>query len=265
MDETHIIVKQSLVVTLAAIIAIAAVFGIYYWYDREGPAATPATAPAVAAAPVAPAAPAAPSPPADDPAVDHATPLDASDGKVVEALSGISGWSASLLHLLLTKDLVRHVVATVDALPRDKLPVAAVPLRSVPGAFSVVTQGTHSTIAAANARRYDPYVKAVGALDMRGVAAVYRHFYPQFQQAYRELGYPKGDFNERLIEVIDDLLEAPEPKTPLEVVAPGVMYHFVDPDLEALPAGQKILVRVGPDSEGTLKGLLRQFRQAVAR
>jgi len=95
------------------------------------------------------------------------------------------------------------------------------------------------------------------------VAGVYRHFYPLFQQAYRELGYPKGNFNERLVEVIDDLLDAPEPATPPEVVAPGVMYHYVDADLEALPAGQKILVRIGPANEGVIKSLLRQFRQAV--
>ena len=266
MDETQSILKQSLVVTLAAIIAIATVFGLYYWFDRKGsetappPAAVAEPAPPPATAP----APAAPPVVAERDA-DRTTPLDGSDAKVLEALSGIGGWSTGALRLLLTKDLIRHLVATIDALARDKLPTQALPLRSVPGAFQVTVQGTRSTIAPGNARRYEAYVKAAGALDMRGLAAVYRHFYPQFQQAYHELGYPKGEFNDRLLEVIDELLEAPEPKPPLEVAAPGVMYHYVDADLEALSAGQKILVRVGPGNEETLKGLLRQLRQALTR
>lgn len=265
MDETQSILKQSLVVTVAAIVAIAVVFGLYYWFDRQGPGAPAAAPPAnVAAPPLAQSPAPAPAPAVQERDADRTTPLDGSDAKVLEALSSISGWSANALHLLLTKDLIRHIVATVDALTRDKLPAQAVPLHPVPGAFLVTAQGARSTIAPANARRYDAYVKAASALDMRGLAAVYRHFYPQFQQAYRELGYPKGEFNERLLEVIDELLEAPEPKVPLEVVAPGVMYHYVDADLEALSAGQKILVRVGPENESTLKNLLRQFRLAVS-
>jgi hypothetical protein len=119
-------------------------------------------------------------------------------------------------------------------------------------------------IAAANARRYEPIVSAAAALDMPALADVYRHFYPLFQQAYRELGYPKGNFNDRLVEVIDELLDAPDPAGPVAVVAPGVMYHYVDPDLESLSAGQKILVRMGPANEKIVKAQLAGFRKAVA-
>jgi len=266
MDETRSILTQSVVVTAAAILAIAGIFGAYYWYDHQGaPQAVPAPAAPAPEAATPPQVQAEPQPTLviDDRDSDHVTPLDGSDGKVLEALGNIGGWSAATLHLLLTKDLVRHLVATVDALPREKLPSQAVPLRPVGGGFSVTTHGATSVIAAGNAHRYDPYVKAASALDMRGLAGVYRHFYPQFQQAYRELGYPKGNFNERLVEVIDELLDAPEPAMPPEVTAPGVMYRFVDAELEALPAGQKMLVRIGPANEGIIKSLLRQFRQAV--
>ena len=48
------------------------------------------------------------------------------------------------------------------------------------------------------------------AADTKQVARIYFHFYPLFQQAYENLGYPQKYFNDRLIEVIDDMLKAPE-------------------------------------------------------
>jgi len=262
MDEGRSIVKQSLVLTGVAIVAIAGIVGAYLWYSNRSPEAPVA----VAAPPPAPQTQAsdAPEHPIDDHDADRATPLDQSDAVFLDALSHVSGWNPEILRMLLPSHLIRHIVATVDALPRDKLPIAALPTRPVPGSFRVNAQGAGSAIAAANSHRYEPLVNALSALDMAALAGVYRRFYPLFQQAYRELGYPKGSFNDRLVEAIDDLLEAPDPKGAVEVVAPGVMYHYVDADLESLPAGQKILVRMGEANEKAVKQKLTELRKAVA-
>jgi hypothetical protein len=90
------------------------------------------------------------------------------------------------------------------------------------------------------------------------------YLYPLFQQAFVELGYPDGYFNDRLIEVIDHLLEAPEPKGPVKLVSPKVLYEFADPELERLSSGQKMMIRVGPENEARLKAKLREIRAAVA-
>jgi len=158
---------------------------------------------------------------------------------------------------------VRHIVATVDSLTREKLSLQVLPTRPVSGLMQVTGSAKGAAIAASNARRYEPYVQALTAIDTGQLVALYRHFYPLFQQAYRELGYPKGYFNDRLVEVIDDMLEAPEPKPPVQVVAPRAMFHYVDPDLEALDCGQKILVRVGPANESAIKAKLREIREAI--
>jgi hypothetical protein len=84
-----------------------------------------------------------------------------------------------------------------------------------------------------------------------------------FQQAYQELGYPKKQFNDRLVEVIDDLLEAPEAQPPIKLVRPKVMYEFDDPELEDLSAGQKLLVRMGPENAAVLKAKLREIRREL--
>lgn len=100
--------------------------------------------------------------------------------------------------------------------------------------------------------------------------------YPLFQQACQDLGDPQGYFNDRLVEVIDRLLATPEPAGPLAVrltdvkgpiasQRPWVRHEFVDPALQALPAGSKMLLRMGPDNERRLKARPVQWRSAIPR
>jgi hypothetical protein len=107
-------------------------------------------------------------------------------------------------------------------------------------------------------------VAVVAAVDTRRAADVYRHYYPLFQQAYRDLGYPTGYFNDRLVEVIDHLLATPAAPAAIELVRPAVFYKYADPALEQLSAGQKILLRVGPDNARLLKAKLAEFRGLVS-
>ena len=123
----------------------------------------------------------------------------------------------------------------------------------------------------------DMYATGNGApLDVARAAALYVQWYPMFQQAYRELGYPQGYFNDRMVAVIDRLLATPEPAPPLTVrltevkgpiasERPWVRYEFADPALEALPAGSKMLLRMGPEQAQRLKGKLAAFRAAITR
>lgn len=268
MEETQSSLSQSAGLIIAALVALVAVLGSYYWYTHRGSAAPPAPVESAPPHPVAapPVAAAKPSPykyPIDDTASDHSTALDQSDAKIIEALSKVTGWPAGALNLLVRTNLIRHIVATVDALPRDKLPLQSLPTHSVPGMFGVATSEQGSFISAANALRYRAYIEAFTSPETTQVAAVYRHFYPLFQQAYRELGYPNGNFNDRLVEVIDEMVEAPEPKAPIAVVAPRAMYHYVDGELEGLSAGQKVLVRIGAANENAVKGKLRELRAAI--
>lgn len=54
-----------------------------------------------------------------------------------------------------------------------------------------------------------------------------------------------------------------EVKGSVPSVRPWVRYEFVDPALEALPAGQKIMLRVGPVNERRLKARLTELRRAL--
>ncbi|MCC2673139.1 MAG: hypothetical protein K0R58_86, partial [Ramlibacter sp.] len=56
-----------------------------------------------------------------------------------------------------------------------------------------------------------------------------------------------------------------EVKGPIPSTRPWVRYEFADPQLEALSAGQKVLVRVGPENARPLKQKLRALRQQLVQ
>ena len=60
--------------------------------------------------------------------------------------------------------------------------------------------------------------------------------------------------------MIDSLLATPQPAGPIELTRPNVMYTFADPALEARPAGQKLLLRMGPDNAAAIKAKLVELR-----
>ena len=256
----------------AAILAGAAALmaAIYFFWPKAEPPALPSTA---AVAPAEPAAAPTPAPPAE-PVIEHpieavkppeAPPpiaLDDSDGPIAAAIGHLLG-DDRLRTWFHGDALVRRFVATVDNLSRPTVAMKVRSLRPVPGAFEVVRDGDAITVTAGNAERYAPYVQALERIDAKQLAGVYLRFYPLFQKAYEELGYPKAYFNDRLVASIDHMLAAPEPSAPPRLTQPKVLYEFEDPQLEALSAGQKAMLRLGPDNERRVKAKLRALRAEI--
>lgn len=241
-----------------------------YFFMRKGAETPPApsppsTLPQLVAAPSTPPEPAPSVPviryPLGSAAAAQLPELDKSDASILKALGELLG--RKWLSFFFTDGVIHRVVATVDNLPREKLPAGVIPLKPVPKAFVTTGKGNSLAIGPRNSARYTPYVRFVRAIDAAKLVAVYVQFYPLFQQAYVELGYPKGYFNDRLVEAIDDLLATPELPGPIKLVQPGVRYEFVAPDLEARSAGQKILLRMGSDNSSAVKVKLREIRQQV--
>jgi hypothetical protein len=254
-------VKNSIWPVLLVLVA-AAVGGIA-WYlnqQQEAPAQQQAAAPAPAAPPqAAPPThyPIKEAPPAAAPAKPLPA-LDDSDTAAQEVLSALPGWQ-SLADLLQLKNLVRRIVVTVDNLPRDKVSTRISVLRPVAGSFLTAGQGAELAISPANYPRYAAYASAAQAMNAKQLVAAYVHLYPLFQQAYTDLGYPGGYFNDRLVQVIDNLLAAPSVASP-RLAQPNVLFTYADADLESRSAGQKMLMRMGPENEAIVKDKLREIR-----
>lgn len=254
------------------VVLVLGAAGWFGWQRMHAPMsaspapAVPAAAPDHAATvPVPASARTVATAPAPAPASTAMLPaLEASDEDTLASLLALFG--EGLRGLVVPDELIRRIVATVDALPRTALPVRLLPLRTPPGAFRVNRNADGTlTVAADNAQRYAPYVQLAERADPQAVAAWYTRHYPLFQQAYRELGYPHGEFHQRLLTAIDDLLAAPEPRQPPTLVQPKVYYAYADPALESLSAGQKLMIRMGPDNEARLKAKLRALRAALVQ
>ena len=188
--------------------------------------------------------------------------LAESDAQVQESLVGALGRSVE--QVLVPKDIVRHFVVTVDNLPRKKAAVQLWPVKPVGGELTVAPGG-EPTLSADNAERYATVINIVKNADVKQVAAVYRHFYPLFQQAYVDLGYPDGYFNDRLVEVIDHLLATPDIAGPIKLTQPGVFYQYADPSIEERSAGQKTMIRLGSKNAAIVKEKLRALRKEVVK
>lgn len=236
--------------------------GVYYWLQHEREAEE------------RPFAEAPPEPEAEtEPKIRHpvqrrasqeAEPLEhaRSDEGMQQAAGDMIGLQ-SLERFFNLDSIARRFVLTVDNLPRGQVPQRHVLAKQVEGRFLATGNDGSFTLDPANYRRYAPYIKLAEAIDTKKLLAVYVHFYPLFQAEYRNLGYPDRYFNDRLIDTIDDVLAAPEVKGPIKLVQPKVRYEYADPELESLSAGQKIMIRMGPENAARVKAKLREIRREL--
>lgn len=246
--------------------------GLYHYWQSGVESPAPSMPPMAANLPATPA-------PSDEPAIRHPIAPDAtqpaaaptalpaladSDPEMESALRQLLG-NESWLALVHPDRIIRRIVATVDNLPRKQAPVGVMPVKPVGSAFAAQRAGNDLSIGPANPKRYDAYLSLLQAVDAGSMVAVYRRFYPLFQQAYVELGYPKGYFNDRLVEVVDHLLAAPDIDGSIALVQPKVLYQFADPELEARSAGHKILMRMGKENAAKVKAKLREIRSELTR
>jgi hypothetical protein len=250
-------------IVVAAVVGVAVVGVAYYLHNRSLHQA-PAPVTAQRSLPPQP----------EEPAVEHPVPessesskeplptLGDSDPPMKEALGQVAG-SDAVMRYLLPDNIIRHFVVTIDNIPRQKVPVDKRPTTMLGGTFLAEGDEEHATLDPRNYARYEPMVAVIRGLDMHRLAAVYLRFYPLFQQVYQDLGYPTGYFNDRLVQAIDSLLATPQPSGPIALTRPNVMYTFADRSLEARPAGQKLLLRIGPENAAVVTAKLTELRGII--
>ena len=248
---------------VAAVILLGCAAAAYLLWPRGTPPLPPPERTIIPVEPRLPLAQAPRHPIDKEPAEQPLPELKASDGPVAAALSALIGLDA-FGQVFVPENLIRNIVATVDNLPREQVSQRVSPVRGVAGVPVTTGKGASLSLASANASRYAAQMRLVEAMATKDVVAFYRRHYPLFQQAYVDLGYPNGYFNDRVVEVIDHLLATPEPKGPLKLKQPKVLYEFADPALEELSAGQKTMLRIGSENRERVKSKLREVRSAIA-
>ena len=183
---------------------------------------------------------------------------------------------ANVASFLRIDEFARRFVATVDNLGRASAPAHLWPVHPAAGRFTTGKLGEQTVMAEENAARYRPFVRFAEWVDAAGAVDLYVRLYPLLQAEFEQLGYPKAYFNTRLLEVIELLLATPDVDSPVPLtlpeirgtvpsLRPRVRYEFADPSLESLAAGQKMLLRAGPDNARRLKAKLKELRGEIVR
>lgn len=266
--------KETIQWLIPALVAVAAAIALwFYWVVSQRDDRPAETAPADVAAPddaEAREGPLHPLPepriPGDErPTLRPLPPLDQSDEYFKLELVELFG--EALTQSLAESRLVERLVASVDNLPREHIAQRMRPLTGVDGQFMVEKSETAGEyrVDPGNYERYDALVGMLVSADTSAVVDVYKRFFPLLQNAYVNLGYPDGYFNDRVVEVIDHLLATPDVADGPMLKRPHVLYEYADPDLEALSSGQKLLIRIGQANRQAVKNRLREFRKRIVR
>ena len=266
--------KAPLFWPIVVVVAILAAIGFFLWralHVAPAPTATPVPAPPAASTPPAPApaanaeAPKYPIEAVTTPPAEETPPLPdvaGSDAVMQDVMAALFN-GVALDRIFHMQEIVPRFVATIDNLPRQTVALSKMSVNPVPGTLATAQADGKTLLRADNAERYEPYVRVLEQADPQKVVQAYVRYYPLFQKAYQDLGYPHGYFNDRLVEVIDHLLATPDVPAPVALAQPKVLYQYADPALEQLSAGQKMMIRMGPVNESRVKAKLRAIRHAL--
>jgi hypothetical protein len=187
--------------------------------------------------------------------------LNESDPELTVALADLVG-ADPLAEYLVKGQVISRIVATIDSLTSRQVPREINPIKPAAGNFVAVAEAEGSIMSAENFARYDGHVTLMTNVDTAVLVAIYQRYYPLFQTAWEENG-GEGSFNDRLLVVIDHLLETPDVPGPVYLTKPEAVYLFETPELEAMTAGQKILVRMGSVNAEVVKQKLNEVRSMM--
>lgn len=166
---------------------------------------------------------------------------------------------------LVQQDLVRQFVVFVDNLAQGELTRKVSPLKGPEKLFSVSEITNKVYLNPEGFHRYDAYVDSIAKMDEQSLITTYKQLTPLLEEAFTELGYSNAKFNDRMLQAIKMLLAAPIIEDPIELNSISVNYQFVDPNLEALPSAQKLLIRMGPENTRKLKVALRKIESQLSQ
>jgi len=191
-------------------------------------------------------------------------PLDTSDPAVKASLIESSSADEAMVNrMLVNEGLIQRFVVSVTNLANDEMAPNHQLLTPPEQNFRVYSQAGKQWIDAASYKRYTPYVDMLESFDNDALLNIYGIYKGDIQAKFSEIGNPDEDFNQVLLEAIDQLLDTPEVPVPVEVYSDSVAYKYADERLENLNEPQKQLLRTGPDNMRRIKAKLRELKILV--
>jgi hypothetical protein len=277
---------QNRVIVLAVVVLAVVVLAVVFWRQAPEPGTEPEPQRIVDPAPPPPAPPAetaAPPtmepeptepPPAPEPILVVPRLNDSDEFVRQQTLAAITDEvdieaedaaepPLAFVSWLEREDLMRRFAVVVDNAAMGNIPRQQLDFLAPEGPFPVVRDNDDIFVDERGFARYDRFVDTVVRVSPERAADLMDLFSPLFSQALQELGYVHPEPRARLRAAIDHALATPVIEDRIQLVQPGVLYQYADPDLEALTPLQKQLMRMGPDNLRRLQAYLQDVRTAL--
>jgi hypothetical protein len=215
-----------------------------------------------------------------EPVEDPLPLLDSSDDWLKLKLPEIT-WRKELLKLIIDEDMIRRFVVFTDNFAQGIIAYEHSPFILPNAKFTTETNRVQKSEQAStdsalplkqnvwqwnenSSKRFSLYVDLLRSMDSESLVQWYSDIKPLINEAYSELGY-EDDFTNTLQDAITRVLDMELPKTSMALIQPSVMYKFADPELEALPDTDKLLLRLGKDNLLVIKSVLLELHEKLAQ
>jgi len=175
--------------------------------------------------------------------------------KKSQEISPHAGWTEWLMN----KNLVRRLTAAVVNITEGKSPRKHLNFLGPQKPFSALKKDEKLYLDPQSYDRYNLVAEVFSNLDASRAVGLFKEFNPLFQEAYRELGYPQGDFQGALIQAMKELLAVPVVEGGIQLKETVLSYWAVDDNLEDLSEAQKHLLRMGPQNTRKIQKKLREM------
>ena len=193
--------------------------------------------------------------------IEAATVADEDNTLVREAVARLSK-HPGLAAYLVNDRLLTRFVAAVDAIAGGYSPREQVDFLRPQRPFLVREDDGGLVAAFGSFSRYDAAIDAFDSISVDGAVELYRSFGPRLEEIYAEIGWAGEDFDTRLREAIDHLLEVEGLTGPFELEQRSVVYAYADDNMEQLSDAQKQLIRTGPANTRRVLAKLAELRGA---
>jgi hypothetical protein len=158
---------------------------------------------------------------------------------------------------------LERMVAVVDNLRQGSMPYKILPFSRPKAAFPFQDDGLKVTLDPAGFARYDALAAAIDGIDSDAVAALYGRYQSALEEAWAMLGYSDVTLDDAVMTTLGQILLAPSTSLDARLIRKEAVWIYEDEALEALPAVQKQLMRMGPENAEKIQNKVRDIRGAL--
>jgi hypothetical protein len=187
---------------------------------------------------------------------------DTADAYARETIGSVNGGKA-LAQFVAGDYIVERAVAIVDALRRGEVPYKLLPVGRPSKSFPISDDGLRVTMDASGFSRYDGFAQWVAGIDVIAIVELLNDYEQIATEALSRMGVGDFDIRSAVLAATTEILATPIAPQSAELMKREANWVYMDPELEALSALQKQVLRMGPENAEIIQAKARELRGAV--